>query len=303
VLLQISLLVLALLLVAMLVAAAYVWWRMSGAGHARTSFKRHCAFLAPHIDIVWPDPEKFGPGPYPLVIQLHGCGGVRAIMGEYARLAAAEGAAAAIVDSMTPRGIGYQDALDKVCTGRQLWGRERAADFYAALALLAENPKIDRERITAAGWSHGGWTILDALTLAHDGRLPDSLKDAPEEPLAELSAVMVFYPYNDFPARSRRCDWLPGVPVEALLVHGDTVATAEASEAVFQRQKAQGANIRWQVVSGVTHGFDEPDHAPHSTLRYDQEKTDLARGRYVDFLHRWLSLEPPAEEPRAADAS
>ena len=277
------------LLAFLLAGAAYLSWRVSGGGVKKSGFQKHCDWLAPHIDYVWPDPADYGPGPYPAIIQMHGCGGVRAIQGQYAKLAAENGFAALIVDSMTPRGISYEEALAKVCTGRRLWGRERAADFYAALAIAAEEPRIDRSRIAAAGWSHGAWTILDALTLARDHRLPDSLSDMPETPLEALSAVMVFYPYNDFPARSRRRDWIAGIPVEALLVHGDTVATTDASELVFARQREHGADISWETVEGATHGFDEPDHAPQSTLRYDQEKTDLARARYVDFLNRRLA--------------
>ena len=271
---------------------AYVLWRFNGGGVPRTSFAEHCAFIAPHIRIVWPDEAKWGPGPYPLVIQFHGCGGVRTIQGQYARLAASNGVAAAIVDSLTPRGIDYEEALDRVCTGRRLWGRHRAADAMAALALLADNERIDPDRIAAAGWSHGAWTLLDAMTMARDGRRPDGLSDMPDKPLTHLSAVMVFYPFNDFPARSRKRAWLEGVPVEALLVEDDTVATTPVSIRVFERQQGFGADVSWDIVDGVTHGFDEPDHAPHATLRFDQEKTDLARGRYVDFLKRRLRPAP-----------
>jgi dienelactone hydrolase len=277
-------------LLALIIAAGlYVWWRISGAGVRKKKFAEHVEFIRPHMELITPP----GEGPFPLIIQFHGCGGVRTIQGEYARLAARHGYAAAIVDSLTPRRIGYEEALERVCTGRALWGRERAADVYAAVQILSQDKRIDPERIAAAGWSHGGWSLLDALTLAKDNRPPDGLKDAPEAPLADLKAVMVFYPYNDFPARSRRRDWLSGIPVEALLVHGDTVATETASEIVFQRQRAHGASVLWEVVDGVTHGFDEPDHAPKSTLRYDQEKTDLARGRYLDFLYRRIG--PPAD--------
>lgn len=265
-----------------------LWRRLTGQHMKRGKFTRHRAKIEPHLQTRYPP----GEGPFPVVLLFHGCGGVRQIMDDYARAATKAGVAAVIVDSHTPRGIEYEAALAQVCTGRILWGRERAADVHAALAVVRDDPRLDANRIVLAGWSHGGWTLLDAFTLNSNGQSPDGLDAVPQPAFAGVEGVFLVYPYVSGPALARRRGFVPPAPMEAVLVAEDGMASEHEAAEVFAKLKDAGAAVTWSTLGGVTHGFDEPDHHPTSKLRYDDEATQHTRGAFVDFLKRRLDPKP-----------
>lgn len=232
-----------------------------------------------------------GDGPFPVVILLHGCGGVRPNMATFARLATDAGVMAVIPDSNRLRSIGYEEALQTVCTGSKLRAHERAGDLHAVLDLVRRDKKADASRIVLAGWSHGGWTALEAMALDQAGERPASLAELPPKGLAGVLAVFAMYPYNGYPARSRRLTWNSEIPVESLLVRGDTICDDTESVTVFNRQIEWGADVKWRYVEGATHAFDEPDHHPTSTLVFDPERAEIAYTAFRDFLKRRLQLD------------
>ncbi|MGX6646372.1 dienelactone hydrolase family protein [Maricaulaceae bacterium MS644] len=265
-----------------------LWRRLTGRHLARLQNKRRRALIEPYVTMLYPP----GEGPHPLVILLHGCGGVRRVSHAYAEAAVKAGCAAMIVDSLTPRGIDYEMALAQVCTGRVLWGRERAGDLYAALDIARDDPRIDPQRLVLAGWSHGAWAILDALALDHAGQAPDGMTRAPDAPFKGVTGVFLIYPYASGPALVRRKPIEPPGPIEAILVENDTMASEADAAAVFEQAKKDGASVRWSIYGGVTHAFDEPDHHPQSSLRYDSEATAMAKTQFVAFLKRRLNPKP-----------
>ena len=100
-----------------------------------------------------------GTAPFPAVVILPGCNGVKHETRVWARRIASWGYAALIVDSFRPRGI------KNVChRGGELPADERAKDAFAAAAYLRTRPDIDPDRIGLLGYSHGGWTALAAAT-------------------------------------------------------------------------------------------------------------------------------------------
>jgi dienelactone hydrolase len=242
------------------------------------------ARLRRHTDIYRPD----GDGPFPAIILLHGCGGPRGVTERYGRIAAANGVIAYAPDSLALRGIDYEAAIKSVCTGAKLRAPERAGDLLAALEIARRDPRVDKRRIAIAGWSHGAWTLLDLLTFVAEGKAPPSLYHLPHRALRGVKAALVFYPYSGFPARSRIRNWTRGIPVDAILVEGDTVCDEKQTIAVFERQRAEGAEVEWQVWTGVTHGFDEDNHLPGSGLVFDPEKVKAAEAAFTDFLKRRL---------------
>ena len=275
--------------------ALYIAWslyrRLRGQHMARKPFAEHVAFLEPYVRVSYPP----GEGPFPAVLLFHGCGGVRQVTENYAALAVKSGVAAVIVDSLRARNISYEEALAQVCTGHRLWGRERAADVYAALALIRQDARIDPRRLALAGWSHGGWTLLDALTLARMALPPDGLSDAPAQPFEGVRGAFLVYPYVSGPSLAVRHDWLRDIPIEAILVERDSMASEADASVVFSRARQEGASVSWSVLGGVTHAFDEPDHHPDSTLRYDEQASRETEGRFVDFLRRRvLALADPS---------
>lgn len=265
-----------------------LWRRLTGQHLRRFENRRRRALIEPYVTMLYPP----GAGPHPCVLILHGCGGVRRVSHAYAEAAVKTGCAAMIVDSLTPRGIDYDAALAQVCTGRVLWGRERAGDLYAALDIARDDPKIDAGRLALAGWSHGGWTVLDALALDADGQAPDGLRTPPDSPFRGVRGVFLVYPYCSGPALARRKPIRPDMPVEAIFVEHDSMAKEQDVIAVLEQARGDGAAVRWTTYGGVTHGFDEPDHHPDSALRYDGEATAMARNQFTEFLKRRLTPRP-----------
>lgn len=135
-----------------------------------------------------PDPALHGPGPHPVVLFLHGSGGLWAnnnTLPNAANLTAANspaqqfrdwgnllvglGYACLFPDSLHPRGFSgsfanrrpHHDPAedDSLCSPNY----ERPKDVVAALAYLVSRADIDRERVALIGFSHGAQTGMNAL--------------------------------------------------------------------------------------------------------------------------------------------
>ena len=91
-----------------------------------------------------------GTGPFPAVILMHGCSGPGRPDVSWSAVLRGWGYATLSLDSFGGRGI------REVCTTRLLNPEDRLPDAFAALALLATHPRIDRERMVLMGFSHGG---------------------------------------------------------------------------------------------------------------------------------------------------
>src|SRR5262245_43666128 len=106
-----------------------------------------------------------GAGPFPFVVLLHGCGGLKAEamwtlwVEPWAKLFLEHGIGAAVVDSFASRGV------DQVCNtgGVAAWAVRRADDAYSVRAWLAGQSYVDAKRLAVMGMSNGGRTVLAAL--------------------------------------------------------------------------------------------------------------------------------------------
>jgi dienelactone hydrolase len=212
-----------------------------------------------------------GTGPFPLVMQLHGCGGLRPFMKVYAEEAVRAGYAVLVVDSFKPRGLSRIDGSILVCTGLALHGAERSADVYALYDWARRQPWIDKRRIVAAGWSHGGWTIMDALAL-HD-RAPRfaKLADLPPDPLEGLAAAVLVYPYASFPSMTLARGWRDCRPkVHALLCGRDQVVGVRNPARAMERLERDGLVVDRLHFPDATHAFDDEGASdPRTRYRAD----------------------------------
>jgi len=99
-------------------------------------------------------------GPFPVVILLHGCGGLnpgaKASLSAHARSLTKAGFATYILDSFSARG------LDNICDGTK--GRAasefRLDDLFNAREALQKHPKLDKSKFFAVGQSHGATVAL-----------------------------------------------------------------------------------------------------------------------------------------------
>jgi dienelactone hydrolase len=211
-------------------------------------------------------------GRTPVVIMLHGCGGRRPFIENMADAAAAAGATAIVVDSFAPRRISRMAAFATVCTGARLQGRERAGDLYATVAWARRQPWADGNRISVIGWSHGGWTIMDALALrtGEEMRRATGLEDLEGEPLEGVAAAMLVYPYAGVGTYTGQREWRLAPRSTAIIAERDYIVGS--SRAALERQRARGALMEIVLFENATHAFED-QHAEDPRVRYNPAAT------------------------------
>lgn len=227
-----------------------------------------------------------GPGPFPLSIQFHGCGGLRPLQEAYASAAVAAGFAVVIADSFKPRGLTRLSASALVCTGAALRGAERAADVIALYDWARRQSWVEADRIAAAGWSHGAWALMDAIALGDRAGRACGLSDLPPEPMRGLAGAVLIYPYAAFPALTISRGWGPAKPsVAALLCGKDQVVGMRFPPRAVDRLEADGLSVDRLIFPDATHAFDD-DGASDPRVRYRPDLFEQARAWYVASLRR-----------------
>jgi dienelactone hydrolase len=185
-----------------------------------------------------------GVGPFPAVVLLHGCLGVRSKDTRWAETLREQGYVALIVDSMTGRRLTTLDQRRGVCQGMQLWGGTRAADVAASLAYLRTLPDVDPTQLGVMGFSHGAWAALDFLAGASD------------EDVRGLHAVIGFYPYCGVASRARWLGWQVDVPTLLLLAADDHMVSPSQCRSLAARASARGRPVSLTIYPDVGHVFD-----------------------------------------------
>jgi dienelactone hydrolase len=196
--------------------------------------------LRPHDAVYRP----VGEGPFPAVILLHGCAGVRRKDVQWAEAFREQGYVALVVDSLSGRGIMSRDERRRICIGLDLWGSTRAGDLLASLAYLRSLPFVDAGRIGVVGWSHGAWAALDFLA------------SASPEMVQGLRAVVAFYPYCGIASRARWRGFGVDVPVLMLLAETDSIVSTSTCLRLAEEQAKRGRPVIAKVYPEVGHVFD-----------------------------------------------
>ncbi len=211
-----------------------------------------------------------GEGPFPAVVLLHGCGGtdLERTWPNYSLLSS-WGYVTLRIDSFGPRGIAQVCDLENRYVGSPA---VRALDAHAGKDFLASLPYVDGNRIGLVGWSHGGWTVLKAVS-----------NDAMHEPLRSdpFKAAVAFYPYcGDLVLR--RLD------APLLVLIGDADSWTRASHCQSLTLEGETTHDYELVVyPGATHTFDwddiEPEYLGHK-FTFDPEATQDAYRRMRELL-------------------
>lgn len=214
-----------------------------------------------------PDPTASTPGATlrPVVLMLHGCGGMLNRQGEpstrmhtYARLLNAQGWHAVAVDSLTPRGE------REICTqrtgSRQVTMTQRRADALAALQWVATQPGVDPQRLALLGWSNGGSAVLASTNLNH----PDvaQTRAALAAQSARVAMAVAFYPGC---ATEAQRGYQPWAPTLLLLGLADdwtpAAACAPLASGQVQIRQWEGAHHGFDGTAAVVHRKDVPNGA------------------------------------------
>ena len=244
--------------------------------------------LEPRVEVFGPDDDL----PRPAVLLFHGCGGVREHMRQYARTASAAGLRAFVIDSYAPRGWTRAFGLAFVCSGLAFRGAERSGDVLAAAWGVAQRPDVQDDRLCLAGWSHGGWAIMDLMTmpLARPGEA--GLADASAKPLDGVKSLFLCYPYGGIGALSRVRPWVRGPRALAVICARDHVTSQADAEKLYGAARRAGTPLEIWRVAG-THAFDEPGTG--GVMRYDKALAEEAHDRFRKLLVDSLGDAPAAK--------
>lgn len=180
-------------------------------------------------------------GKAPVILALHGCGGMLNRDGRpnlrtlaYARLITEQGWHVLFLDSFSPRGV------KSVCGDTRVVGQAtRVSDVQAAVAFLAGRPEVDAKRIGILGWSHGATTTL----LANNG------SDVPH--VQPVVAFASFYPACGAAALGRQ--WAPAKQLLMQLGALDDWTDPQPCEDLASRFPTM---IRLNTYANAYHGFD-----------------------------------------------
>jgi len=196
-----------------------------------------------HAQLYKPD----GNGPFPVVIALHGCGGlaghsepVQPRYRDWAEQFLRAGNAVLLPDSYGSRELGPQCHVSEPKIRAR---RERVADIIASRQWLAQQPWAARDRITLLGWANGASAVLWAVR-------PQLLSQNTEP---DFRSAVAFYPDCRI---SAGFGWSARVPTLLLIGAKDDVSSPPACRQMIEGARGRSALARIVVYAGAYHDFD-----------------------------------------------
>ncbi|MBC7668934.1 MAG: dienelactone hydrolase family protein [Gemmatimonadaceae bacterium] len=227
-----------------------------------------------------------GPGPFPVALILHGCGGKTPFLEDYAKVAVKAGYAAVVVDSFKPRGMSTLDAKLFVCTGMAVQGLKRSADLFAMLAWLEGQRWADHRKVFLAGWSHGAWAIMDGYAIGMNAARATGLADAdPMRLRTQVKGALLVYPYASYPSlTSSRGGGTYGPKVFSVVGGKDQVVGWKHPQKALERLKRDGLSVDTVFYPDATHAFDD-DRANDPRARYRPDLFAQTRDYFAKALN------------------
>jgi dienelactone hydrolase len=191
-----------------------------------------------------------GNGPFPVVVGLHGCGGLVNSAGalqsryrDWGQRLAAGGFAVLYLDSYGSRGLSNQCTVGGSSRAIRS-ARERVADANAAKLWLQNQSWAVGDRISLLGWSNGGIATLATVR-----------PRAPKVEGADFRSAVALYPGC---RQLREAAWSARVPTLILIGRADDQAPATACEQMVAGARGRSAHVAIRVYPGAYHDFDHP---------------------------------------------
>lgn len=191
-----------------------------------------------------------GPGPFPAVVALHGCGGLwrepdklSTRHSDWGERLAATGLIVLMPDSYGSRGLGSQCGVKDVTIRAS---RERVGDAMAARRWLQERADVRRDAIALLGWSGGGSTILAAIR--KDRRPADRQPD--------FARAVAFYP--GCRTQSESGSFEARLPTLILMGDADDWTPPAPCDFLAKSARARGEPVELVLYPGAVHDFDHP---------------------------------------------
>jgi dienelactone hydrolase len=191
-----------------------------------------------------------GPGPFPAVVALHGCGGLFRESGklslrhsDWGERLAAEGYVVLMPDSYGSRRLGSQCGVKEVTVRAS---RERVADAAAARHWLQSRRDVLADQVALLGWSGGGSSVLAAIRT--DRRPADERPD--------FTRAIAFYP--GCRTQSDSASFMARLPVMILMGDADDWTPAGPCDFLAKAARRRGETVDLVVYPGALHDFDHP---------------------------------------------
>lgn len=184
-----------------------------------------------------------GQGRLPVVVMIHGSGGIDARAEAWSSQFHEMGVSTLVLDGLTGRG------LTSVSTDQALLGRlNLVLDAYRALGVLAKHPRVDPSRIALMGFSRGGQATLYA-SVSRFQKLWNTSG-------LEFSAYVPFYPdcsttyLTDSEVADRPIRIFHGTP--------DDYSPVAPCQSYVDRLRGAGRDIELTSYPNAQHAFDNP---------------------------------------------
>jgi dienelactone hydrolase len=200
------------------------------------------------------------PAPRPVVIALHGCGGLYAASGArkgllnarhqaMGEMLAAEGYHVVFPDSLTARGE-RSICVQKIGT-RSITQLHRRSDALGALAWVRQQPWAAVHKVAVLGWSHGGSAVLAATDATHT--------QVQSSQLAPFATALAFYPGC---SDSLRRGYQPNTALTMFLGADDDWTPPAPCVTLAHQLQAQRKDtpqkVALHVYPNAVHDFDNP---------------------------------------------
>ncbi|MGB6658144.1 MAG: dienelactone hydrolase family protein [Xanthobacteraceae bacterium] len=192
-----------------------------------------------------------GTGRHPLVVLVHGSGGIEENIARWEKVFASLGISTFAINSFTGRGV-----ASTVADQSKLGRLNMVLDLYRSLAVLAADPRIDPGRIAVMGFSRGGQATLYA-SLKRFQKMWNPSGIDPAVYVALYAPCITTYiddtQVSDHPIRifhGRTDDWVEVTPCRAY----------------FERLKRTAKDVQMTEFPNTWHAFDYPSLPSHPVV-------------------------------------
>lgn len=187
-------------------------------------------------EIYWPS----GTGPFGIVVVVNSSSGAQDIFLALTVVPMNRaGIAVAVLDAFTPRSVS-STAVDQT----QVSSSQMALDALHVADVLRRDQRVKQGKIALQGHSKGGVTALHAATAEWHSFMGSSLKP--------FDAVVSFSPSCELQFRDPKL----ASPLLVMLGEKDDATVPGPCVKLFERMKAAGQEIAWEVVPGVEYTWD-----------------------------------------------
>jgi dienelactone hydrolase len=231
-----------------------------------------------------------GSGPFPAIVALHGCDGMRDTSGnvlkpvaDWGQLLSAAGFVVVFPDSYASRGLSHQCSINPPKIRPD---RERVADSRAARDWLQQKDFVRKDRIGLLGWANGGiaalWSVRPSLE--------------PNDDRPDFRSAVALYPGC---RRLGDTAWSARIPTLILIGALDNWTPARHCEDMVKNARGRSAQVVIVKYKGAHHAFDHDNppirqrrqiaFAPDPGGRVTVGTNSEARADAIKRVPQWLS--------------